>query len=83
MDLPGSWFASYRVDYNGRPSDIYRPITSKNAQLPTEPVKDDQLLSAKKRSIFCNRISNSNRVAEQLSKGVYLKDSKQQKQLAD
>ena len=30
------------------PSDIYRPISSKTAQLPTEPVKDGQPLSANK-----------------------------------
>ena len=29
-----------RVDYSGRPSDIYRPISSKTTQLPNESVKD-------------------------------------------
>ena len=58
-----------RVDYNGRPSDIYRPISSKTAQLPTEPVKDDRPISAKKKLIYSNRtVSYSNRAVEQLLK---------------
>ena len=36
------------MNYNGRPSDIYRSISSKTAQLPTEPVKDGRPISTKK-----------------------------------
>ena len=42
------WCGQARVDYNGRPSDIYQPISSKTTQLPTEPVKDDRPISDKK-----------------------------------
>ena len=37
-----------RVDYNGRTLDIYQPISSKTAHLPTEPVKNGRPISAKK-----------------------------------
>ena len=33
---------------NGRSLDIYQPISSKTAQLPTETVKDDRPIFAKK-----------------------------------
>ena len=39
--------AALRVDYNGRPSDIYRPTGSKTAQLCTEPVKDGRPISTR------------------------------------
>ena len=37
-----------RVDYNGRPLDIYRPTGSKTAQSRTELVKDGRPISARK-----------------------------------
>ena len=46
------WCDARRVDYNGRPSDIYQPTGSKTTQLCTEPVKDGRPILLEKIDIL-------------------------------